>query len=89
MRGNQGVEREKVEGRGAVYDDEIVVVGKGSQSSLQAAFAFILIHEVKIRRDQVLIGRKKCHAEVRLSNGVFGGGLPKEDVVDCFAVVIL
>jgi hypothetical protein len=81
--GDEGVERKEIEGRGAIDEDEVVVVTDFGQAVAEAVLAAVEVDEFQVGSDQVLVGGDDVETfEIGGSDGVLGVGIAEEDVVE-------
>jgi hypothetical protein len=86
--GHQGVEREKVEGRWAVDDDEVVLVPNAMNAVAQAGFPVLDVDKFEVCADKVFVGCDEMQAfELGLNDRVRRLGVPEKNVVEARAIL--
>ena len=81
--GDQGVEGEEVEGRGAIDQDEVVVVADFGEAFAEAELAVGEVDQFEVGADQVLVGGDDVETfEIGGADGVLEVGVAQKDVVE-------
>jgi hypothetical protein len=85
--GDQGIQREEVEGRRAVDENETVVFTDAGDSFAEAGFPIGDFDEFEVGADEVLVsGNERETFQFGGDDSFCGGGIAEEDVVDAGAI---
>src|SRR5262249_15789320 len=84
--GDKRVQGEEIQGRGAIDQDELIVLANLRYSFSEAKLAIGNVDEFEVGTDKVLVGGNEMQAfELGGYDGIFRVGISEDDVVQAWA----